>query len=496
MVRIPDSLRPAIAALVKYHFWILAAIVPLLFLPAVFLANGTLGRAIASQKSIIDSHLSALRGVQGEPEHPNDRWIEVIEAQTAALRTGILGEWEGFWASQEPLRVWPPELGADFLAAIEAVESGRQKGMLDYLLQRYRNTVPELVRQLPARMGCRDLMGDPQGGQRGGGTQAVEPGPGGALDDGDSPEASLVLEPLIWRAEDQQKLFKTFVWQKVPSLPQVRLAQEELWVYGLLCDVIKRLNLGAKGSFDASITGVDELAIGYFAAEEALGGVGGGRIIWKVDPKAPSMGDEDEMDETPPIDEPGTETSRPWKPLTRPANLRFSPAADGSEAGRPGGRRPGRGDTDDEAAALTPEQAMRQWIYVDFAGRPLTGRAVETATDAAMTHLMPFRLRVVIDQRKIDRLLREFAENTIPIDVRQVRINPTNQSGRSAIPSAGRGGAVSLDTIGETAPGGTDRRRPYDVNLEIRGTIALATPPDPRLVGGGPKTDDGPGDAP
>ena len=65
MVQIPDSLRPYVSALVKHHFWILAAVVPLLLLPAVFSANGILQRAIAAQKSSIDGHLSALRSVQG-----------------------------------------------------------------------------------------------------------------------------------------------------------------------------------------------------------------------------------------------------------------------------------------------------------------------------------------------------------------------------------------------------------------------------------------------
>ena len=47
MVQIPDSARPTIDALVKYHFWILAALVPLLLLPALFSANGGLRTTIS-----------------------------------------------------------------------------------------------------------------------------------------------------------------------------------------------------------------------------------------------------------------------------------------------------------------------------------------------------------------------------------------------------------------------------------------------------------------
>jgi hypothetical protein len=482
MIQIPDSLRPTLTALVKYHFWILAALVPLLLLPAIVSANGVLRRAITLQKSSIDGHVAALRSVSGDPEHPNDRWVDSINAQTAAVQAGILREWEVFWASQEALRAWPQELGADFLGAIEAVESGRRKTLLDNLLQRYRNTVPDLVRQLPARMGCQELMGDLQGGAGGG--QARPPG-GGASNDADSPEASLVLEPLIWRSEDQQKLYRSFVWQKVPSLPQVRLAQEELWIYGLFCDAIKKLNLGARGAFEATITGVEELAVGYPAAEDAPGGFGGARIIWKSSPLAADGGDLDSQAGLSGMDESGQGGSRTWRPLTRPENPRFSQSNSGGEESMPSGKRPrgGRPAGDREAAdsAITPEQALRQWIYVDFEGRPLTGPAVDTAADAAMTHLVPFTLRVVIDQRKIDGLLKELAENPIPIDVRQVRINPAGLGGGGLGLLAARGG--------EAAGGGDRRRRPYDVTLELRGTVGLATPPDPTALGTGAETD-------
>jgi len=510
MVQIPDSLRPYVSALVKHHFWILAAVVPLLLLPAVFSANGILQKTIAAQKSSIDGHLSALRSVQGEPEHPNARWVESLDQRTAAIRAGILAEWEGFWESQAPLRVWPPELGADFLAAMEAVESGSRKPVPQSLLQRYQNTVQTLVRQLPARMGCKELMGDLQGGGEllPGGREVGRSGLAGGEDDVDSPEASLLLDPLIWRSEDQQKLFRTFVWRDEPSLTQVRLAQEELWIYGLFCDAIMKLNLGAKGAFDASITSVEELSVGYPAAEESPGGVGGGRIVWKADPTAASGSGEESIDGLPPMDggmDSSAEGGRPQAgPMGRPEHPRFSDSGRGLEEGIPGRRRPrgGRRAGGEEAgadgeSALTPEQALRQWIYVDFDGRPLPGPAVETAADAALTHLVPFTLRVVIDQRKIDQLLKEFADSAVPIDVRQVRINPVGQFGGGGGPLAGRGGraggAAGFEEMGSEAPGGGDRRRrPYDVTLELRGTVGLATPPNPGVLGGG-EPDDGAG---
>ena len=82
-----------------------------------------------------------------------------------------------------------------------------------------------------------------------------------------------------------------------------------------------------------------------------------------------------------------------------------------------------------------------------------------------MFRLMPFVLRVVIDQRQLDRFLATLATWPIPIDVRQVRIasdeNPVEP--------------------GSTAP---VRVRPHDVTVELRGTVGLATPPDHKPADG------------
>jgi hypothetical protein len=66
----------------------------------------------------------------------------------------------------------------------------------------------------------------------------------------------------------------------------------------------------------------------------------------------------------------------------------------------------------------------------------------------------------------------------LPIDVRQVRINPSSQAG-------GRGGGGRDDSARRSAGGGSTTGQPgdaaalrsYDVTVEMRGTVALATRP-------------------
>jgi hypothetical protein len=47
MPQLPEQIRPIVATIAKYHFWILAALVPLLLVPLLFLGTGRLDKMIA-----------------------------------------------------------------------------------------------------------------------------------------------------------------------------------------------------------------------------------------------------------------------------------------------------------------------------------------------------------------------------------------------------------------------------------------------------------------
>jgi hypothetical protein len=136
------------------------------------------------------------------------------------------------------------------------------------------------------------------------------------------------------------------------------------------------------------------------------------------------------------------------------------------------------------AANSPPGDAeVLSYAYVDFGGRALTAEDLVSAPGAEMTHLMPFVLRVVIDERQIDALLTALAASAIPIDVRQIRINPS----AAGQPSMDAGMWVML---GKMSSGGTSVRR-HDVRLELRGTVALATKPgDPVVIASATGADD------
>lgn len=471
MPQLPEQIRPYVAALAKYHFWILGLIVPLVLVPLLAQGTGQLDTLISGQQSQIKGQIDALNAITSRPDHPNESWSTEIEKRTGEIHADTLAEWTTLWDEQAPLRVWPKQLGDDFIDKVGRLKPGA--ALNAQLLRRYRDTASALVRDLPKRMGAADLTeGDASGRPAGGGfAEGVPPGFGGEFGGrpglGGPRPAAATGEVVEWAAEDQRRILASFTWEKPPTTTQVLLAQEELWVYGLLCDTIKQVNAGATEPFNAPIMFVQELSAGYPAAEDQPGGQGSARIVLPA--AAGQPGGEMSMEGMPPPDGglPGGGSTG------RPAHPRFS-GANGvaMRGGEFGGGEFGGEAAADPAAAASPDDLLREWIYVDLSGKPLTAAELGTSPDAKLVHLVPFALRAVVDQRKIDFLLTTLASNEVPIDVRQVRINP------GASTASGPGMDGRSGSPGTAAGGG----RPNDVVLEIRGTVALATQPNESVL--------------
>jgi len=479
MVQIPDNVRPALDAVVKHHFWILLGFVPLVVLPMVFLARGKLAAEIDSARSQIESRLSAVRSVAGIQPHPNDGWSGAIDKATVRVKKETLEEWDKLWQSQEPLRVWPESLGPDFLQRIAALKPG---GKLPRpLLERYQNGVRAIVRTLPKRMGADEMMLEGAAGGQGQ-PMALPPGalePGMVRGRPGAPEKPMAL--VQWNPADQARLYASFDWQKPPSTTQVLLAQEELWVYGVLADAIARVNKTSAGAYNAAIPVVEQLAVGYPAAEDNPGAAAGGRILLPA-----ASGQAGPMDEFAAPPDPSMMDAGAGGPAVRPPHPRFAGGGSGAGMGGPmpdptlGGEAPAD-------AAASPDELLRNWIYVDFTGKPLMAADLATSPDAQLVHLVPFVMRAIVDERKLDALLVDFATAPVPIDVRQVRINPgaggagMGGPGMGMSPPGRRGEFEGLGMPG--GPMGQPGGRPNDVTVELRGTVALATPPDRQALG-------------
>ncbi|MEY3206110.1 MAG: hypothetical protein RLZZ21_2441 [Planctomycetota bacterium] len=440
-MEIPENVRQTLGVIAKYHFWILATLVPAIALTVLWIGNSALTVRIKQQRQKIQSTLGQISSVTSVSPHPNAEWAKVIDGESTKISAETLAEWQQLWESQADLRTWPDDLGVDdFLPAAATVAPG---GRLErkYLL-RYQKFVPRFARSLPVRLGVKDEM-----------VEAATPA-GRQPDRPDAMAAAALIET-TWNAADQKKLYDSFVWDAPPTTTQVLVAQEELWVYGALCDVIGQFNARkkAQGSRELPIAMIDELAVGYRAAKDALAAAEAKRIVIPAGAPEAAVGG--------PVDADGFAIAP--APGDAPPDDPMAAGGTGEAVVNP------RFESGAKAAS---EDSYRNLIYVDFAGKPLTAAQLGTVPDARMVHLVPFVFKGVIDQRELDGLLVALASANLPIDVREVRINP------------GAGGAAAGSASAPPAGAGAGRR--YDVRVELRGTVALATAPDEAALGSAP----------
>ena len=404
---VSEKARPAaLAILIKHHFWMLAVLVPLVLLPLLFVALGKLRTEIGSMREQINGSLTALKNVRLITQHPNSFWEEGIDQSTMRVKRETYAEWTRFWQSQKAFRTWPAALGPDF---VKAAENLKPDGKLSrQLLERYQNNVKQLVQELPKRMGVEPAMLDAQAlaELRSGSPAPTAPrgGPGDAAQPGAGPQASPSVA--VWSPDNQRRIYDTFIWEKAPSTQKVLMAQEDLRVYGLLCDIIRTMNEKATGPHNAAIAAVNELFIGYLAAEDDPGGAAGGRLTRLA--AAPAVGGDMGMGSGMGMGAPGVGPGGAAGAAGgRPPNPRFTGLAGGSGmmGSMPMGASPGApGDPAADAAGANPDDQLANWVYCDFQGKPLDAATLASAPDAQMVHLMPFVMRLLIDQRQIDAL--------------------------------------------------------------------------------------------
>ncbi len=454
MVEISDNISVYLKVVQKYHFWLLALLMPLILVPLAFTADAKLLKQIGTRSSAVKAKIDSINSVQGkraegleEFGHPQLDWAEQIAQSNKVLREQTFSHWTSLWDQQKPMRTWPApaDIGADFLRAIDRLKPDQD--LPARFRDRYLQRIRRVVQRLPSRIDAEESM---QSGSAYGG-----------FDDGDfgmSPESTDggTNRTVFWNSTDQNELYQSFYWTQTPSTKQVLLAQEELWAYGILCDAVAKANKESTGNHNATIPYISQLAVGYRAAEQNPGGRQGGRI------KINSGGTDDFM-------EMEMEMGMDGEMMGKPSHPRFQLGGDGMEMemydedGNP-----------IEQLSLDDDEALLNWIYVDSEGKPLDGGFVAESPDTKFVHFIPFCLKGKVDQRKIDLLLRSFATMSVPIDVRQIRINP------DALNLMGYEG--EMDSMGSGAIPEDGVRR-YDMDIELRGSIALAQKPDGAVVG-------------
>jgi hypothetical protein len=444
-----DKIKPIIAAVAKHVFWAGCGLILIVSVLTWYMARGRLHKEFDKHLSDIGSKVSAVdqlkqKSHQNPPNQHSHRGMEKLLDSTLQK---VVVAWEKQYSYQVNLLRWPSELEDDFVAAVRPLKpielkvdyppKQEQKLDLDFRY-RYANYVENLLPRLARFVGTEWAPTGAGGGL--GGT--------GALMTPDGRTNATARKPpiVVWEPQDQGRLLGThFNWgESAPSTLQVLYAQEDLWVLEALVRIIAATNGKIESRHEAVVKTIESIMIGRGVTGRAgqvvrMGGGGGGGVSGNGMEDMGGFGDGgDNMPMDMPMDD-GT--------------------GFGGELGV-GGDMPGGGaDTGANpmgasgAILLTADPADGR--YVDNNYTPLRASEIRDAVRASnpekaflvVAKRMPIRLRLVVDQRKLHRLLAYCGNSSLPVEIRQVRLNRGGSAGGGAAFDMG-GGAGMYDDGG------------------------------------------------
>jgi hypothetical protein len=492
-----DQVKTFLAAVKKYHFWILCGLAVLIGLGMAWSAETTLLRKYEDEKGKISSAQSSVAPL-ATGDHANEKWVTAVKTMTDASRVEVYKTWEKLYDDQvKNVSIWPPDLTDDpaflkeFAAADDQTEKKLDRNRLKELGDRYisyiaKVTLPRLATIIDAEWTVAD---DKDAGRN------PRVGPDGAA------AAEPVSHKMTWDPADQERKVEDYNWDERPSRLDMQYAQEEMWVMEALFNAIKRANSNAKGSYDAAVRQLTEVLVGYDATNRFPLGEGAGRIIRTTRTLIPGVGTSAPS---------GGDSSAPARSMIepkRPDRKNGVAGGGGSSGVRPTTGRSGPSYGDSSApvgpeAAGDPTAWLKDGRYVSAKCQPLLGSELQSSTTPEYK-LMAFRLRLVVDEAQYPRIIEELASSVLPIEVREVQILPNGQNVVQNAPvrrqmPAGRGPVRQLSVRDSSAPTmSAPRARPvaptpssapaeggtsHTVPLEIYGVVYLIERPDPKKL--------------
>ncbi len=270
-----------------------------------------------------------------------------------------------------------------------------------------------------------------------------------------------------------------FAWTKEPNAFQVRYAVEYYVVMHALLETIAKTNEGARYHMEANIKQLKAVEIGPFCPHK--------EVYRPPQAATPASGSEASGNT-----EEGSPPPAVPVPVTGTGGLQGQGGSGGPAARRPSG--------------VQPEDPLQLFAgrYVKLDGGPVMQ---PEEMPFAEFRIMPVRLVLVMDYRRVPKLLVNTINNPFPLEVQQVNMRllsgapqaaPARQPGTSTQPQYSEDGSV-VEPPMEFAPRGTpmtsttDRDAtgsggelvlgPYDAEVEVRGVVYIFNPPDRDKLG-------------
>jgi hypothetical protein len=500
-----DQIKEQLVKIKPYAFWIACVVILLGSLATWYMATAKLNEERAANESKIKNAFSGLVTIQPKlAKHPNPGTNAEMTKLTLAYGEEVARGWELQYQKQEGVLVWPESFDQDFHDAVKDLRP-IEKVPVDKV--DYKLTLKDDFRRATATSSKTNFPSWQKRSAASGTPTAMH-----RLKSGLAPRASVRMAAptvevdrsmVLWAPENQRELLATHFGFTArandPSTLDVLYAQEDLWVLQNLMDIIKRTNEGAEGRHDAAVKQIEFVRIGRAALGQSGavmmvgGGTGGpGESGFPTGPGGPGMeGMQPGVPAGPGAPAVAGETPAAGAPVNPTADAAFQPADPGN------------------------------WRYVDKANTPLAGFQLRqaiapTAPGAApatpspetvlltVAKRMPVRIRLEIDQRRLNKLLTEFGNAQLPVEVRQLRINRTAAAagdpgsffgalggGQGGGPGGGsmEGGYPipgGMNQGGPNGPGNLTRDATVDTNLiklELYGIVYLYNPVNRSVLG-------------
>jgi hypothetical protein len=524
-----DRPKAILTVLKKHHFWVLCGVVIAVSPGFWWIATAAVDKDRQARADKIEVKLQKMAEIKSRPQHPNQQVIDAIKTRTVELKQEVLESWKRLYQEQKRNNPLPEILSPEFKLMFESLERQPDAQVeIDWKYrQEYMDFIGRHVRTLPEMVDCvrpapvAEEAANPDGagpappGAKGAGTnlgvavgeggRRAYDGPTGAVAaastsgfGADSQYGMKMIGVVEWDPADQARLVQRFNWQTWPTTQQVRLAQEDLWVYEALLRIIKNTNGRVKNRNDAAIKQIQALQIGRDAslAWQKFGSVGyPSGPVGGGGPGGPTSYDGYTRSTT------SAGSTPPAGEFHDPQYTSARPSGPSSRYGPPSGYGPYG-----QSAAPTDGR------YVDEEGQPL-GAGQEHPY--AEFKLMPIRMVLLMNQTKLSKLLVECANSNMPVEVRSVSVGvdsgtmvnlgmPTLMGAGSGSLSHGYGagydsgrpsghdGSYSGYGPGSYPPTGAAggatglvQRRTLDVPVEIQGTICIFNPPNESKLGTG-----------
>lgn len=490
-----DKVKEIVAQLKKHYFWVLIGVVLVATVVVWFLATGDLRSRFSARQEAIKKRFDELQSIVGNSQHPNDKTIAYIRNLVGSsdlpetLKGKVFTAWELLYREQKEKNQLPSTLGEGFKSEFESLGPTKRDLPAEFLelyqsfIDRHLPTLREMVR-------WRHPKDETVAGGTGPGGKATTAKPTSPFgrpmgEAGGNVETLEMVGVVDWDSASWERILAHFNWSVRPTTRQVVLAQEDLWVYEALLRVIARTNEGATDQHQAAVKRIANLNIGRDAATAFL---------------AVATGGSDESTGTSsPLAMPGGDVAGP---VATPSGTLATPT----------------GTTEGATDQTTLEAALLNYRYVDDKGMPLGSNAEPPYAEFKM---MPIQMELVVDQRRISRLLVECANSSMPIQILSVRTRPGEgkplnlaaasddaagttgaSGGEGGIASPGHGGGFGgfggFGGIGtglhQGGEGGgstgatTDPTDPtvyWDIPIELKGIIYIYNPPDKSKLGTG-----------